>query len=78
MKIKYTGQHGPMTSYKELLKELFYIGRYEWDEADYGFSIILFGRNWNWLIYKDKETYLEYKQEETNRNARYLQWANDN
>jgi hypothetical protein len=78
MKIKYDGKSTTLTPLKQLMKEIFYIGRYEWDEADYGFSIVLFGHEWNWLIYKDKESYFEYKQEEYDRDARWQKWEYDN
>jgi hypothetical protein len=52
MKIKYEGSSRTLTPFRELMSQLFYIGKYEWDEADYGFSIILLGREWNWLIWK--------------------------
>jgi hypothetical protein len=55
MKIQYQGTGHTLTPLKDLLSELFYIGKYEWDEADYGFSIVLLGREWNWLIWT-KET----------------------
>ena len=78
MKIYFDGHHGPMKRYKDILRELFYIGKYEWDEADYGFTITLFGYSWNWLIYKNKESYLEYKELETDYEARYQKWEYDN
>jgi hypothetical protein len=71
MKIKFDGHNGPVESYKDILKELFYIGKYEWDDADYGFTITLFGQSWNWLIYNNKESYLEYQQIEVERELRY-------
>ena len=46
MKIKYDGSERQIT-----WKEMFYIGFYQWDESDYGFSIILFGREWSWLVW---------------------------
>jgi hypothetical protein len=78
MKIKFDGSHGPMQRYSDLLKEFFYIGKYEWDEADYGFTITLFGYSWNWLIYKNKESYLEYKEQAIDFDARFQKWTHDN
>ena len=65
-------------SWKEILSELFYIGRYEWDEADYGFSIVLFGRSWDWLIYDNEESFFEYQQLEYDREARYIRYQYEN
>jgi hypothetical protein len=78
MKIKYEGSGRTQTTLRDFLSEWFYIGRYEWDDADYGFSIILFGREWNWLIYKDKESFFEYQQLAYDYEARYLKWQYDN
>jgi hypothetical protein len=78
MKIKYQGKGHTLTPLKDLLSELFYIGRYEWDEADYGFSIVLFGRSWDWLIYKDEESFFEYQQLKNDQDARHLKWQYEN
>ena len=78
MKIKFDSHNGPMQRYSEMLKEFFYIGKYEWDEADYGFSITLFGQSWNWLVYNNEESYSEYKELEIDRDARYQKWEYDN
>lgn len=78
MKIVYDGTFRNGRRFKELLSELFYIGKYEWDEADYGFSIILFGREWNWLIYKDKESFDEYQQSRYDYEARLLRYQYEN
>jgi hypothetical protein len=47
MKIKYDGGRRVVT-----FREIFYIGIYPWDESDYGLSVVLFGYEWNWLIWK--------------------------
>lgn len=79
MKIKYQGHSNTITRpIREVLSELFYIGRYEWDEADYGFSIVLFGRSWNWLYYQDEESFEEYQQLENDYTARVLRWQHEN
>ena len=72
MIIKYTDSGRAETSLKDFLAEWFYIGRYEWDDADYGFTITLFGRSWNWVIYNDKESYFEFQQLEYDREARWM------
>jgi hypothetical protein len=56
-------EHGKNYGFWDTLKQLFYVGFYEWDEADYGFSIILFGHEFNWLIFKDKEYAIAYKND---------------
>ena len=78
MKIKYEGSSRSQTTLKDFLSEWFYIGRYEWDDADYGFSIILFGREWNWLVYEDQESFSEYQQLAYDYDARYLRWQHEN
>ena len=77
MKISYFC-HGKNHNFWDSLKQIFYIGFYEWDEADYGFTITLFCHEFNWLIYKNKESYFEYQQVEYDRNARYQKWEHDN
>ena len=77
MKIKFAGS-GKNYGFWDSFKQMFYIGFYEWDEADYGFSIILFSYEFNWLIYKNKESFFEYQQIEHDRDARYLRWQYDN
>jgi hypothetical protein len=47
MKIKWAGTE--MNAISDL-KDVFYIGWYEWDTADYGFTIRILGLEWNWLI----------------------------
>jgi hypothetical protein len=74
MKIKYDGKSRTEVSFKDL----FYIGKYKWDEADYGFSIILFGYEWNWLVYKNQESLFEHQQEIYDYQARYMKWQNEN
>ena len=71
-------EHGSNYGFWEKVKELFYAGFYEWDDADKGFSLILFAHEWNWLIYKNKESYSEYKELEIDRDARYQKWEYDN
>jgi hypothetical protein len=78
MIIKYEGTGRNGRTFKEIMSELFYIGRYEWDDADYGFSIILFGREWNWIIYKDKESFFEYQQMKHDYDARCLRYEYEN
>ena len=53
MKISYFC-HGKNHNFWDSLKQIFYIGFYEWDEADYGFTITLFCHEFNLLIYKNK------------------------
>jgi len=48
MRIKYDGTR--RISNPDGWRDVLYAGWYPWDEADYGFSIILFYREWNWLI----------------------------
>ncbi len=55
MKIKFQG-HDKNNNFWDLFKDMFYIGFYEWDEADYGFCIRLFCHEWNWLVYKNEES----------------------
>jgi hypothetical protein len=71
-------EHGYNYGFWSKVKELFYVGFYDWDDADKGFSIILFGHEWNWLIYNNKESYLEYKELNTDYEARYQKWQYDN
>jgi hypothetical protein len=47
MKIKYDGYERRKIVE---VQDLFYIGWYGWDSADYGFSITILGRSWSWLI----------------------------
>lgn len=77
MKIKFQDR-GKNHNFWDLFKDMFYIGFYEWDEADYGFSIRLFCYEWNWLIYKNKESYFEYQQLQYDRDARYQRWETYN
>ena len=70
MKIKFQ-EYSSNYGFWDKVKELFYIGFYEWDEADKGFSIILFGHEWNWLIYKNKKSYLKYQELEASYELRY-------
>ncbi len=71
-------EHGKNYGFWDTLKQLFYVGFYKWDDADCGFTIILFAHEWNWLIYKNKESYLEYKQQEHERDAVWQKWEHDN
>ncbi len=57
MKIKYDGTDVRAISE---LKDVLYVGWYEWDTADYGFTITILGLSWNWLIdLKKKERHLK-------------------
>jgi hypothetical protein len=47
MKIKYQGSRR-LTE----LSEIFYIGFFKYDIADYCFTITLFGRDWEWFFFK--------------------------
>jgi hypothetical protein len=77
MKIKFA-ERGKNNYFWDLFKQMFYVGFYEWDEADYGFTIILFCHEWNWLIYKNKESLFEYQQLAYDHEARYQRWKHDN
>ena len=77
MKIKFAGR-GKNYSFWDSFKQMFYVGFYEWDEADLGFTIILFSYEFNWLIYKNKESFSEYKQMGYDYDARHLRWQYDN
>jgi hypothetical protein len=77
MKIKFQG-HDKNNNFWDLFKDMFYIGFYEWDEADYGFCIRLFCHEWNWLVYKNEESYFEYQQLQHDYSARYQRWEHDN
>ena len=47
MKIRYAGTDKRVKS-----SDYLGISIYEWDEADYGLTIILFGREFNFLIWR--------------------------
>ena len=46
MRIKYDG----IDEFAD--RKLFKVDLYEWDTADYGLSLTLLGKTWNWLINK--------------------------
>jgi hypothetical protein len=48
MKIKYEG-----TEKRVKLSDFLGVNIYEWDESDYGLTIALFGREFNFLIWKN-------------------------
>lgn len=77
MIIKFS-EKGKNHNFWETFKQFFYIGFYDWDEADYGFSIILFGYSFDWLVYRNKESFFEYQQLEYDREARYLRYEYEN
>jgi len=74
MKIKYEDKGRTEVSFKDL----FYIGKSKASQADYRFTIIIFGYEWSWLIYKNQESVFEYQQIEYDRDARYAKWEHDN
>jgi len=77
IRIKFADR-GKSHDFWESFKEMFYIGFYKWDDADYGFSIVLFSYGFNWLIYKNKESLFEHQQRQHDYSARYLMWEHKN
>lgn len=71
-------RHNKNNHFWDLFKQMFGIYFYDWDEADYGISITLFCHEWNWLIYKNKESYFEFRQLEYDHDVRYEKWKHDN
>jgi hypothetical protein len=51
VKIKYQGSY-KNSKVRDVLGELFSVYYGEYDEADYCFAIVLFGREWMWYINK--------------------------
>ena len=56
MKIKYDGSN-KVSSITEVFGQIFSMHYYDYDETPKGFSIILLGREWTWLVgeWKDDE-----------------------